>query len=107
MIMNFRAVIAILSLSTACFSLPARADNCQEHFKPKSTYGTWHQGPTLAFSGKIKITKTSITTMTISIQPQDFGLDPILNLKDMLMLPTILRFGAGNVCQILSEAIGI
>jgi hypothetical protein len=58
-LMNFKAIV-ITALSFACIALPssARADECQDHFQTSRRYGTWHQGPSLAFTGKIKIQQT-------------------------------------------------
>ncbi len=57
--MKFKSiVIAALGLATIGFSLPANAGDCKQHLQAGSTYGTFHQGTDLGFSGKITVQKT-------------------------------------------------
>jgi hypothetical protein len=56
--MKFKSIIITAVLATIGFSLPANAGDCRQHFQSGNTYGTWHQGADLAFSGKIKVQKT-------------------------------------------------
>ncbi|MEG4589644.1 hypothetical protein QUA54_31170 [Microcoleus sp. MOSTC5] len=45
-------------LLTASYIYGAYAEDCRQHLQAGTSYRTWHQGPTLAFSGQITIDRT-------------------------------------------------
>jgi hypothetical protein len=57
--MKFKSIIiTVLGFAGIGFSLPAHANECQQYFQSGRTYGTFHQGRDLAFSGKIQVQRT-------------------------------------------------
>jgi hypothetical protein len=57
--MNIKSIIfASFGLASICLALPAYADDCQKHLQSGGKYGSWHQGPDLAFMGRVKIEQT-------------------------------------------------
>ena len=54
-----KRLLTLIGLSCCLLAVGhAYAEDCGHHLRPGGSYKDWHQGPTLAFSGEIRVERT-------------------------------------------------